>query len=129
MVRKGIVKVRAGPGIIPSNNHTNDRARTVTNLFKIFSDRLPENDRPKMINFSTQILREGENKLLFSGKDPMISRIVIFLVSTEYFCPFSDNYVTRADIKREFMHFAGTDSFTMLKRTLQTEFQNYKIQK
>jgi len=122
MVRKGVVRGRIKDGIISSNNPVNDRERTVSRLFEIYSWLLPKDEKPKMINFSTHMLKEE----VFSGKDPMISGIIVFMIAVERFTPKSYKYITRAEIKRDFTHFAGGDSFTNFKEELEYKFENYK---
>lgn len=125
MVRKGIVEKRAKRGIIPSKNPTNDRARTVSALFTLYSSILPEKEKPLMINFATHMLKEGEKINLFSGKDPMISGIVVFLVAIERFNPHSWSLVSRNDIRQDFSHFAAGEYFMKLKKSLIFNFESY----
>ena len=122
MVRKGIVKSRVRRGIIPSKNPQNDRARTVSQLFEMFSTRLPDNKKSKMINFSRQILEIGESDAIFSGKDPYISGIAVFVYSCRKFSDDGRCYVTYEQIRFALGHFAAGQNFLMLLKQLSKKF-------
>jgi len=122
LVRKGIVKSRVRRGIIPSKNPGNDRARTVSQLFKTFSTHLPDDKKSKMINFSRQVLEIGESDAIFSGKDPYISGIAVFVYSCR---KFSDNGrcpVTYDQIRLGLGHFASGQNFLILLKQLSKKF-------
>lgn len=122
MVRKGIVKSRVKRGVIPSKNPQNDRARTVSQLFKIFRTYLPHNKRSKTINFSRQILEIGESDAIFSGKDPYISGIAVFVYSCRKFSINGRCPVTYDQIRNELGHFASGRNFLMLLEQLSKKF-------
>jgi len=124
LVRKGITGSRARRGIIPSKEPAKDRARTVHTLFKIFKDYLPAKNRKNMINFSIQVLEIGESDAVFSGKDPYISGIAVFV-----FCcrKYSDNGrcpITYNQIRQSLGHFAAGQSFTSMLNQLSKKFNN-----
>lgn len=127
MVAKGVVKKRVKRGIIPSKDPTNDRAHTVFRLFELYSDSLPKKEKPLMINFTTHMLKEGYEKNFFSGKDPTISGIIVFLIAIERFNPYGWQLVTRNDIRRDFIKFGGGESFVDFKKSLEHSFESYKI--
>jgi len=124
MVRKGIVRSRVRRGIIPGKYPAKDRARTVHTLFKIFKDYLPAGKRMDTIKFSKQVLEIGESDAIFSGKDPYISGIAVFV-----FCcrKFSDNNkcpITYNQIRMSLGHFAAAQSFTSMLKQLSKKFKN-----
>ena len=124
MVRKGITRSRVRRGIIPSKEPAKDRARTVHTLFKIFKDNLPAENKTNIINFSKQVLEIGESDAVFSGKDPYISGIAVFV-----FCcrKYSDNDkcpITYNQIRESLGHFAAGQSFTSMLKQLSKKFNN-----
>jgi len=125
MARKGLGGERARKGTIPSKNYLNDRARTVERLFKVFKNRLESDKRVKMITKCENILRTGERKGLFDGKDPYVAGVEIFVAVTRHFsynlkCP-----VTYDEIRDECGTFSSGSHFTSMLRLLSKEFGLY----
>jgi len=129
MARKGLGSERARKGTIASRNYLNDRARTVERLFKVFKNRLESNKRVKMITKCENILRTGQRKRLFDGKDPYVAGVAIFVAVTRHFsynlkCP-----VTYDEIRNECGPFASASTFTSMLRLLAKEFSLQNLYK
>ena len=122
MVRKGIVSSRVRHGIIPSKYPGEDRARTVHLLFKIFKDNLPAKNRAKIIKFSTRILVKGERAAVFSGKDPYISGIAVFVFCCRKYSVNNKCPITYNQIRDSLGHFAAGQSFTSMLKQLSKKF-------
>jgi len=122
MVRKGIVRARARKGILPSKNQGNDRARVVSQLFKTFSSYLSNDTKPKMINFSKEVLEIGESDAIFSGKDPYISGIAVFVFACRKFSYNGRCPVTYNQIRFELGHFVAGQSFLSMLKDLAKKF-------
>jgi len=110
MVSKRVVRSRASRGYIPSENKLNDRAQRTLQLFKVFSHKLPNSTKPKMINFSTKLLKFCQKEDFFSGKNPFISGTAVFVFSIRRFSPNDKSPVTIREIQ-EIEHFATGRSF------------------
>jgi len=111
MVSKRVVHLRASRGHIPSANKLNDRARRVTELFKAFSSQIPNSNKVKMINFSQKLLRVCEIEDYFSGRNPYVSGVAVFVFSVRRFSPSGKSPVTYQDIKDKCGSFATGQSF------------------
>jgi len=110
MVSKRVVRSRASRGYIPSKNKLNDRAQRVSELFKAFSHRLPKSTKPKMINFSTKLLKFCQKEDFFSGRNPFVSGTAVFVFSVRRFSPNGKSPVTYLEMK-ELEPFATGQSF------------------
>ena len=120
MVRKGVVRARARKGILHSDPFK-DRARTVHFLIKTFEKRFTKTERNSMAKLAKEILEVGDVDLLFSGKDPYVSGVTIFV----YVCRrFVDRYygVTYNDIRSEAADFATGQSFQNMLKNLKKKF-------
>ena len=111
MVSKRVVHSRASRGYIPSKNKLNDRARRVSELFKAFSNKLPKSTKPKMISFSEKMLRVCEIDDYFSGRNPYVSGVGVFVFACRRFSPNGKSTVTYQDIKDKCGRFATGQSF------------------
>lgn len=118
MVRKGIVSRRVGHGIIPSKEPGKDRARTVHLLFRIFKNRLPVKNRVDMIKLSRKVLVIGERDTVFSGKDPYISGIAVFVFCCKKYSVNNKCPITYNQIRASLGHFAAAKSFTSMLKQL-----------
>ncbi|MGI0056569.1 MAG: hypothetical protein ACREAK_04255 [Nitrosarchaeum sp.] len=122
MVRKRIPHVRARRGIIPTNDPAKDRARTVHALLKIFKDDLDKNQRISMANTAKEILVIGESDAIFSGKDPLVSGIAIFIYVCRRFSYDCNCPITYDEIREKFVHFAAGYTFVGMLKTLSKKF-------
>ena len=122
MVRKGIVRSRVKHGIIPSKYQGEDRARIVYLLFKIFWNYLPAKDREKMVKLSTRVLVKGERTTVFSGKDPYISGIAVFVFCCREYSVNNKCPITYNQIRESIGHFATGQSFTLMLKQLSKKF-------
>ena len=111
MVSKRVVHLRAKDGYIPSKNKLNDRAQRANEIFEKFSSRIPESDRKKMISFSVKLLRDCEKEDYFSGRNPYVSGVAVFVFACRRFSPNCKCPVTYQDIKDKCGHFATGQSF------------------
>jgi len=121
MVRKGIPSARARRGIIPSDPFK-DRARTVHYLIKTFENYFTKSQRDSMAKLATKILKVGDRKLLFSGRDPYVSGVTIFVYVCRRFSSDGKCVVTYDDIRTTCAHFASGASFMGLLKTLSKKF-------
>jgi len=111
MVSKRVVHSRASRGYIPSKNKLNDRARRVNEIFEKFSSQIPESDRKKMISFSVNLLRVCEIDDYFSGRNPYVSGVAVFVFTCRRFSYNHKCPVTYQDIKDKCGRFATGQSF------------------
>lgn len=121
MVRKGIPNARAKRGIIPSDPFK-DRAHVVYLLIKKFEYRFNESQRKDIANVAKEILEVGDVDMLFSGKDPFISGVAIFVYLCRRFSFDQKCAVTYADIRENVAHFSSGDSFVKMLTTLKKRF-------
>lgn len=121
MVRKGITNARARRGILPSDPFK-DRAHTVHYLIRTFESYFAKTERDSMANFAKEILVVGDAGLLFSGKDPFISGVAIFVYVCRRFSPDGKCVVTYDDIRTTVAHFSSGASFVSMLKTLKKRF-------
>lgn len=123
MVRKNAPHERAKKGIIPTDDPSKDRARTVHTLFTKFKYRLNTDEKifSQMVDKSREILEIGDSDRLFDGRDPYVSGVAVFVVVCRHFsddhkCPITYNEI------RESGHFASGKNFVSLLETLTKKF-------
>lgn len=129
MVRKQTPHKRAKRGIIPSDDPSKDRARTVHALLKIFKDDLDQDQRISMATKATEILEIGESDALFAGKDPLVSGVAIFVYLCRRFSYDCECRITYDEIREKFSHFSSGHTFVLMLRTLSKKFGKIKIGK
>lgn len=119
MVRTGIPNARAKRGIIPSDPFK-DRAHTVYHLIKTFDSYFDKPQKESMAKTAKEILEVGDADLLFSGKDPYVSGVAIFVYLYRRFA-FSD-LITYNEIRERVAHFSSGASFVHMLKTLKKRF-------
>jgi len=121
VVRKGIPNKRAKRGIIPSHPFK-DRAHNVHYIIEKFEDKFSKNQRNSMAKLATEILEVGDADLLFSGKDPFISGVAIFVYVCRRFSPNKQCIVKYDDIRDRVAHFSAGGSYQNMLKSLKKRF-------
>ena len=121
MVRKGVTSKRVKRGIIPGDPFKN-RARTVHLLIKTFEGDFAKSQKNSMAKLSKEILEVGDVDLLFSGKDPYVSGVAIFVYVCRRFSPDKRCIVTYDDIRTNVAPFSSGLSFLIMLKSLKKRF-------
>ena len=121
MVRKGIPNKRAKRGIIPSDPFK-DRAHTVHLLITTFEKYFIKNQRDSMANLATKILTVGDADMIFSGKDPYVSGVAVFVYVCKRFSPNQRCIIKYDAIRDKVANFSAGGSFQNMLKTLKERF-------